>query len=92
MLFAPFPVAGSVQTAPALRVTFPVKAIALDVPLVEAKVTVPEMLVAPCTVNAREQLNLPPVLIVNAPKLAVTPVVVMFNIAPLLMVTEPAAV
>ena len=50
-MFAPLPVAGSVQTAPLLSVTAPVNVIARVLELVELKFIVPVIFVAPDTQN-----------------------------------------
>jgi len=93
VLFAPFPEEGSVQTAPLFNVTSPLNIIARAVVLVEAIRILPEMLVAPNMVMARDKLKIAPLLIVNAPNVVpFTLFVVMLSIAPELMVTEPADV
>ena len=92
MLVAPFPVAGVVHTAPLFSVTSPVNVIARAVPLVDAKLMVPEILVAPVTVRGRLMVTIPPALIVKAPKLRVVPVDVAASLPPFSTTTVPVTV
>lgn len=89
---APLPEEGSVQTAPLLRVTAPVKFIAREPPEVEPKFTVPEIFVAPRTVTLRDKLAMPLLLIVNAPIVGSAAEFVTLSVPPLLIVIEPAEV
>ena len=77
----------SFHTAPLLSVTSPVNTSARTV---VCRFTVPVIFVAPSIVRTREQLNIPVLLIVNAPKVTLAAVAV--SMAPLLIVTDPAAV
>jgi hypothetical protein len=61
------PLVASIHTAPLFGVTSPVKVIALPVPLVDARLIVPLMLVAPLTLNCRLRVALAPEFIVKAP-------------------------
>jgi hypothetical protein len=65
VLFAPLPLAGSVQVAPLLRVTGPLKTIARDVTLVDPKLIAPVIEAAPFTVKDRKMFIVPPLLMVS---------------------------
>ena len=85
----------SFQTAPLLSVIGPVNVIALAVVFEEPKFIVPVIFVAPLTVIARSMVTVPPLLIVNVPKVIVP--AVSLNVPPsetklLLTVIFPPAV
>jgi len=77
------PVVVSFQTAPLLSVTSPVNVMTRAVVLVEPKFIVPEMVVAPLTVNDRHMVSEAPLLMVRDPHT---------NVLALLVTGEPAAI
>lgn len=77
----PFPVAGSVQTAPLFRVTSPVNVIARAVVVLELKFIVPDIMVVVVTVKFRVTARVDPLLITRLLQVVVAD-----------MVTTPAPV
>ena len=63
----PFPVATSFQTAPLFSVTSPINVMVLEVPEVEAKPIVPEIVVLPVIVKLLFIWAVPPALMVKLP-------------------------